>query len=92
MKKTLVLGSALLLALTGLAQDMTQCHTSPIDKFAMFASNKDFNKSHLTPRVYTHVSDEGGKMMKFKTQDGPEANGYVIENPKKTNNWVFVFQ
>ena len=31
-------------------------------------------------------------MIKFKTPDGQEANGYLIEARKKTNNWVFVFQ
>src|SRR5438477_9582793 len=92
MKKALVFICTLLIALAGAAQDVTQCHTSSVDKFAMFASNKEFNKAHLNPRVYTHVSEEGGKMIKFKTSDGSDANGYVIENPKKTNNWVFVFQ
>jgi len=72
--------------------DITICHTSPTDKFALFASNKDFNNKHLNPRIYTHVSRAGGKMIKFKTPDGQEANGYLIENPKKTNNWIFVFQ
>lgn len=72
--------------------DITICHTSPTDKFALFASNKDFNDEHLNPRVYTHVSQAGGKMIKFKTPDGLEANGYLIENPRKTNNWIFVFQ
>ncbi len=72
--------------------DITICHTSPTDKFALFASNKDFNNEHMTPKVYTHVSEAGGKMIKFKTPDGQEANGYLIENAKKTNNWIFVFQ
>jgi carboxymethylenebutenolidase len=72
--------------------DITICHTSPTDKFALFASNKDFNDEHLNPRVYTHVSQAGGKMIKFKTPDGQEANGYLIANTKKTNNWIFVFQ
>jgi carboxymethylenebutenolidase len=74
------------------ATDITICHTSPTDKFALFASNKDFNNEHLNPRVYTHVSQAGGKMIKFKTPDGQEGNGYLIENSKKTNNWIFVFQ
>jgi carboxymethylenebutenolidase len=74
------------------SEDIIVCHTSATDKFALFASNKDFNMEHLNPRVYTHVTRAGGKMMKFKTPDGLEANGYLIENPKKTNNWIFVFQ
>src|SRR5689334_20239353 len=75
------------------AQDgVTICHTSPTDKFAMFASNKDFNAAHPTPRLYVHISEEGGQMIKFKTPDGTEANGYLIKSKKKTNNWIFVFQ
>ncbi len=93
MKKFLASIAAILLALTSFAQnDVTTCHTPAIDKFAMFASNKSFNKAHFNPRVYVHDSEEGGKMIKFKTPDGQEANGYVIEAKKKTNNWIFVFQ
>ncbi len=93
MKKFLASIAAMLLAFTGFAQnDVTTCHTPAIDKFAMFASNKSFNKAHFNPRVYVHESEEGGKMIKFKTLDGQEANGYVIEAKKKTNNWIFVFQ
>ena len=71
---------------------ITICHTPPTEKFALFASNKDFNKQHLTPRLYEHVTQADGKMIKFKTPDGQEANGYLIAAKKKTNNWVFVFQ
>jgi carboxymethylenebutenolidase len=71
--------------------DPALCHTSSTEKFAMFASNKKFNSMHLSPLEYTHVSEAGGKMIKIKT-DGAEANGYVIEAKKKTNNWIFVFQ
>jgi carboxymethylenebutenolidase len=72
--------------------DVTVCHTSSTDKFAMFASNKDFNKEHQKPRVYVHISEEGGKMISFKTPDGPDANAYFIPAKSKTNNWIFVFQ
>jgi carboxymethylenebutenolidase len=71
---------------------ITICHTSSTDKFAMFASNKDFNAAHPSPRKYVHISQEGGKMIKYKTPDGEEANAYFIEAKKKTNNWIFVFQ
>jgi carboxymethylenebutenolidase len=79
--------------LTGFAQDnITVCHTSSTEKFAMFASNKDFNTQHPRPGNYIHVSQEGGKMITFKTPDGQDANGYFIEAKQKTNNWIFVFQ
>jgi carboxymethylenebutenolidase len=80
-------------AMTSFAQgDAVVCHTSSTEKFALFASNKDFNAAHQQPRKYVHISEEGGKMIKFKTPDGTEANGYLIEAKKKTNNWIFVFQ
>jgi carboxymethylenebutenolidase len=72
--------------------DVTTCHTSSTEKFALFASNKDFNKEHQRPRAYVHISQEGGKMITFKTPDGPDANGYLIPAKNKTNNWIFVFQ
>ncbi len=72
--------------------DVTLCQTSSTEKFAMFASNRKFNSQHLNPRIYVHVSLAGGKMITFKTPEGPEANGYLLEAKTKTNNWIFVFQ
>lgn len=67
------------------------CHTPPTEKFALFASNKEFKKMHPNPLAYVHVSEEGGKMITVKTA-GADANAYFIEAKKKSNNWVFVFQ
>ncbi len=93
MKHIVFFISCFLMAFSALAQkDMTVCHTPSTEKFAMFASSKEFNREHPNPRVYVHISEEGGKMIKFKTSDGQEANGYLIEAKKKTNNWIFVFQ
>jgi len=75
----------------GQQNDPTVCHTPATEKFAMFASNKSFNKSHPNPIPFVHFSLAGGKMIKFKTA-GAEGNGYLIEAKKKTNNWIFVFQ
>lgn len=72
--------------------DITTCHTSSTEKFALFASNKDFNAKHPTPGNYIHVSQEGGKMITFKTPDGQEASGYYIPAKQKTDNWIFIFQ
>lgn len=72
--------------------DITICHTSSTEKFAMFASNADFNSKHPTPKPYIHISQEGGKMISFKTPDGREGKGYLIEAKNKTTNWIFVFQ
>lgn len=73
-------------------KDAAVCHTSSTEKFAVFASNKDFNKEHLTPRAYVHVSQEGGRMITFKTPDGKEAGAYLITSKKPSDNWIIIFQ
>ncbi len=79
--------------LSGFAQrDVAVCHTPATEKFAMFASNKEFNAAHPAPRAYVHVSTEGGEMIKFKTTGGTEANGYLLQPKTKSNNWIFVIQ
>jgi len=93
MKKFILLATLLLPGVACFAQDdITVCHTSSTDKFAMFASNKEFNAAHSTPRSYVHVSAEGGKMIQYKCQDGKDANGYLLTANKKTDNWVIVIQ
>lgn len=70
---------------------ITICHTPSTEKFALFASNKEFNMAHADPLPYVHQS-EVGKMITFKAPDGTDARGYVLMAKKKTNNWIFVFQ
>ncbi len=93
MKKLFTLIALALVSVSLYAQeDITLCHTSTMDKFALMASNKDFNKAHKNPLPYKHISQAGGKMVSFKTPDGKEAQGYLIEAKQKTDNWIFVFQ
>jgi len=93
MKKITVLFMLTFAAFLAKAQgDVTICHTPATEKFAMFASNKSFNAAHPAPRVYTHITQEGGKMITFKCADGVDANAYLLTAKKKTNNWIFVFQ
>ncbi|MBA4055777.1 MAG: dienelactone hydrolase [Marivirga sp.] len=93
MKKNTLLAVLLFFSFVSFSQDdITICHTSSTEKFAMFASNKDFNAGHSSPRKYIHISEEGGKMIQFRCADGKDANGYIIMANKKTNNWIFVFQ
>ncbi len=73
------------------AQTDKLCHTPAAEKFAMFASNADFLNLHPSPRPYVHQSNKG-RMITFPVTGGPEARGYLLEAPAKTNNWVFVFQ
>lgn len=72
--------------------DITVCHTTSTEKFAMLASNENFNKEHQMPHAYIHVSEEGGKMIRFRTPAGQEASGYLLEAKNKTSNWIIVFQ
>lgn len=73
-------------------EDITLCHTPATDKFALFASNKNFNSEHQMPRAYVHISQSGGKMITIDCADGVKANAYVVVSNSKTNNWIFVFQ
>lgn len=92
MKKIYLLAGALLSAFVGLAQEgITVCHTPATEKFALFALNKEFNMAHADPLPYLHQS-QVGKIITFKTANGPDANGYLLEAKTKTNNWIFVFQ
>lgn len=93
MKKLIYLVAAFFPAFTfGQSSEITECHTPSTEKFALFASNKKFNIEHPNPRAYVHVSEAGGEMIKFKTPDGQEANGYLIKAKNQSNNWIFVFQ
>lgn len=99
MKKTKLIVVAMLLAASVFAQKPvkieadkeTICHTDATDKFALFASNKKFNRDHPSPPPYIHESEAGGKMIKLPAE-GTEANAFFLEAKKKTNNWIFVFQ
>jgi carboxymethylenebutenolidase len=92
MKKTYFLFALIVSAMAVWAQDgITVCHTPATEKFALFASNKEFNMAHANPLPYTHHSDVG-KMISFKTDDGQEARGYLLAAKTKSNRWIFVFQ
>jgi carboxymethylenebutenolidase len=93
MKRSGLLVFGWLIASSAWAQDdITLCHTPATEKFAVFASNKNFNNEHPSPRVYTHHSLAGGEMIKLKCPDGTEANGFLIKATQNTDNWLFVFQ
>jgi len=92
MKKTYLIFTFLVLTMTVAGQEaITICHTPATEKFALFASNKEFNMKHPNPLPYIHQS-EVGKMISFKTPDGVEAKAYLLLAKTKTNNWIFVFQ
>lgn len=72
--------------------NITVCHTPATEKFAMFASNKNFNAAHPAPLPYRHVSQDGGKMITFESPDGRKASAYFLKAKSATDNWIFVFQ
>lgn len=93
MKNLIAAIGLLCLSVNVLAQDgITVCHTPATEKFAALTMNEAFVASHELPKIYVHQSQAGGKMIKFRTADGTEANGYLLEAKQKTNNWIFVFQ
>ncbi|MFM7485590.1 MAG: dienelactone hydrolase family protein [Cytophagales bacterium] len=91
MRKTKLILAVVLMSATAFAQKETICHTDATDKFALFASNKKFNRDHPSPLPYVHESEAGGKMIQLAAE-GAEANAFYLEAKKKTNNWIFVFQ
>jgi carboxymethylenebutenolidase len=95
MKKLITLLAGVMFATFAFAQTsdgITICHTPALEKFALFASIKEFNMEHPSPRKYVHHSTEGGQMITFKCPDGTTANAYLIKATTQTNNWIFVFQ
>ena len=93
MKSIYLILSLLLVSMFAFGQDdITICHTPATEKFALFASNKNFNEEHQMPRAYVHVSQADGKMISFDCPDGVKGNGFILMASKKTNNWIFVFQ
>jgi carboxymethylenebutenolidase len=91
MKKILTLLS-LAATLTATRAQVPVCHTPATDKFALFASNKAFNAEHPRPRLYTHVSQAGGKMVQFAAPDGQDASAYYLPAKQKSDRWILVFQ
>ena len=80
-------------ALTVVAQDdITICHSSATERFAVLASTENFKLQHQLPKEYIHVSQQGGKMISFKCPDGTDAKGYFLQAKSKSDKWIFVFQ
>ncbi|HNP19556.1 MAG TPA: dienelactone hydrolase family protein [Fulvivirga sp.] len=90
MKKIFVLlVSWLALSANLFAQDnITICHSPATESFAVFASNKDFNKEHALPKPFVYKS-ETGKMISFRTPDGKTGNAFFIAE-EESDNYVFV--
>jgi carboxymethylenebutenolidase len=93
MYKRILFAALFFISMAAYAQDdITLCHTPSTEKFAMFASNKDFNREHAAPAPYVHVSSADGKMVTFTCPDKSKASGYLLQPKVKSNRWIFVFQ
>lgn len=71
------------------AQDKSSCCQVNVS-FTSFASDKQFRDAHQNPNEFT-LKDAKGKMIKFKTKSGKEANAYFVESKRKSNKYIFVF-
>lgn len=60
------------------------------DGMAGFANDPSFQALHLSPLAIHYQAL--GEMIKIKTADGMEANGYLRKAKKKSNKWLFVYQ
>jgi carboxymethylenebutenolidase len=70
---------------------ITVCQTPATEKFALFASHKEFNAAHADPLPYVHQST-AGKMISFATPGGTDAHAYLLKAKGNSNKWIFVFQ
>jgi carboxymethylenebutenolidase len=92
MKNLLVAVYAVLCA-TAYAQDaIPVCQPGMHDKFVVMASANGFKEMHQRPRIYTHHSQQGGKMITLECPDGKDANAYFLKAKSASDNWIFVFQ
>ncbi|HKZ39092.1 MAG TPA: dienelactone hydrolase family protein [Chryseolinea sp.] len=67
---------------------ITICHT-PNDMAEMAADPK-FQNLHASPEVFYYQGE--GEMVSFATPDGKKASGFLLKSPKKSANWLLVYQ
>ncbi|WP_128547296.1 dienelactone hydrolase family protein [Larkinella soli] len=94
MRNVLLLAGTFCLSLAAFAQDPACCHKPIADvsnDMAMLASNKGFVMLHEEPLPYTYRS-AAGDMIKFKTPDGQEANGFLLKAKNPSDKWLLVYQ
>ncbi len=71
-------------------QEKSCCSTGKDISFSKFSEDKEFRDKHQIPAAFT-LKDQLGKMIKFSTEDGKEAIGYLIKSSSKSDKWIFVF-
>ncbi|MCX8104867.1 MAG: dienelactone hydrolase family protein [Ignavibacterium album] len=88
MFRILILFSLIFTASINFAQEKSCCQMNV--SFTSFSEDKNFRDAHQLPNDFV-LSEAKGKMIKFKTVDGKEANAYYVESPKKSKKFIFVF-
>ncbi len=58
--------------------------------FTDFAGDKNFQDAHQLPRDFV-LKDSKGKMIRFTTADGKDANAYFVESPEPSKKFILVF-
>ncbi len=90
MKKILFFFAFTAFFYSGKAQtNMSCCMPSATEKFALFASEKEFVMSHEDPLPFTYNSAKGLDVH-FKTADGADAHGWEVKAGKTTPYYLFV--
>lgn len=77
-----------------IAQDNKSCcstgnHKETKMSFASFGNDANFRESHQLPSDYTLLNPDG-KMIKFSTGSGKEANAYYIPSTVESNKFILV--
>lgn len=88
MYRLLIFLSFILFSSINFSQEKSCCQVDV--SFASFGEDKSFREAHQLPKDFV-LQDAKGKMIKFKTADGKEANSYYIQSPKPSKKFVFVF-
>ncbi|MFN3871870.1 MAG: dienelactone hydrolase family protein [Ignavibacterium sp.] len=70
------------------AQEKSCCQMDV--SFAGFGEDKNFRDTHQLPNDFV-LKNAKGKMIKFKTSDGKEANAYFVESPNASKKFILVF-
>lgn len=88
MYKIIFLLSFVLFSTQFYAQEKSCCQVNV--SFTSFGKDKSFLDAHQLPKDLA-LKDAKGKMIKFKTSDGKEANAYYIESQKPSKKFIFLF-
>jgi carboxymethylenebutenolidase len=73
-----------------IGQEKSCCTSDKDISFSKFSDDKSFRDEHQIPAAFS-LKDPMGKMITVKTDDGKDANAYLIRSKKESNKWIFIF-